>query len=202
MTRMGSELVVRTYRDADERGWVVCRLLSFLDTAYYDDVRRSKERYERPAIELVAERGGEIVGLIDVECETEPGTVCERRPGLGGMVWHLAVHPEHQRQGVATMLLREVERRARERGLERLEAWTRDDAGTRAWYEARGFEVVSSYLNVYIEVDEGLRELFPIADGIRPVRMFAHYLEDDREAVRGRFARVHENVLYERRFDR
>ena len=99
---MASELVVRAYRDADERGWVVCRLLSFLDTAFYDDVRRSKERYGNPAIELVAERDGEIVGLIDVECETEPGTVCEERPGLGGMIWHLAVHPDHQRQSVAT----------------------------------------------------------------------------------------------------
>lgn len=198
---MASELVVRAYREADERGWVVCRLLSFLDTAFYDDVRRSKERYENPAIELVAERDGEIVGLIDVECETEPGTVCEERQGLGGMIWHLAVHPDHQRHGVATALLEESERRARERGLERFEAWTRDDEGTRSWYEARGFELVYSYLNVYVELDEGLRELFPIADGIRPVRMFAHYVEDDRESIRRRFARVHENVLYERRFD-
>ena len=47
----------------------------------------------------------------------------------------------------------------------------------------------------------GLRELFPIADGIRPVRMFAHYVEDDRQSIRRRFARVHEDVLYERRFD-
>ena len=198
---MASELVVRAYREADERGWVVCRLLSFLDTAFYDDVRRSKERYENPAIELVAERDGEIVGLIDVECETESGTVCEERQGLGGMIWHLAVHPDHQRHGVATALLEESERRARERGLERFEAWTRDDEGTRSWYEARGFELVYSYLNVYVELDEGLRELFPIADGIRPVRMFAHYVEDDRESIRRRFARVHENVLYERRFD-
>ena len=57
---------------------MVCRVLSFLDSAFFDDVRRSKEHYEHASIELVAEREGEIVGLIDVECETEPGTVCER----------------------------------------------------------------------------------------------------------------------------
>jgi ribosomal protein S18 acetylase RimI-like enzyme len=195
------DTVVREYRDEDERGWVVCRVLSFLETAFYDDVRRSKEHYSRASIELVAERAGEIVGLIDVECEDEPGTVCEDRPGLGGMIWHLAVHPDHQRRGVATALLDEAARRAREAGLARLEAWTRDDAAARAWYESRGFELVSSYLHVYVELDEGLRDLFPgTTDGLRPVRVFAHYVDDRRDEIRRRFARVHEDVLYERRF--
>jgi ribosomal protein S18 acetylase RimI-like enzyme len=194
------DVVIRPYRDEDERGWVVCRALSFLDTAFFDDVRRAKERYERPAIELVAASGGEIVGLIDVECELEPGTVCEDRPGLGGMIWHLAVHPDHQRRGVATELLRVAGRRAREHGLARLEAWTRDDAAARAWYESRGFQLVHAYLHVYVELDEGLRELFPVTpDGLRPVKLFAHYLGEERDAVRERFARVHEDVLYERR---
>jgi len=196
------DLLIRPYRDEDERGWVVCRLLSFLDTDFFDDVRRAKEHYESSSIELVAERDGEIVGLIDVECETQPGTVCEHRPDLGGMIWHLAVHPDQQRRGVATALLRETERRARSHGLGRLEAWTRDDTGTRHWYESRGFELVQSYLNVYIDIDEGLRDLFPItADGLRPIRVFAHSVGNP-NAMRARFRRVHENVLYELRFAR
>ena len=199
---MDESVAIRPYSDEDERGWIVCRVLSFLDTAYYDDVRRSKERYDHHAIELVAERHGEIVGLLDAECEDEPGTICEGRPGLGAMIWHLAVHPHHQRDGIARGLLHEAERRARERGVVRFEAWTRDDATTRSWYESRGFEFVYSYLNVYVEIDDGLRDLFPVTDdGIRPVRMFAHYVGDDRDAMRERFGRVHENVLYERRFD-
>jgi GNAT superfamily N-acetyltransferase len=195
-------VVIRPYRDADERGWVVCRALSFLDTAFFDDVRPRKERYEGEAIELVAEADAQVVGLIDVECESEPGTICEDRPGLGGMIWHLAVHPDHQRRGIATALLREAEQAARARGVERLEAWTRDDDGTRRWYEVSGFELVYSYLNVYVEIEDGLRDLFPITDdGIRPVKMFAHYVGDDRETMRARFGRVHENVLYELRLD-
>jgi GNAT superfamily N-acetyltransferase len=138
-----AEVVIRPYRDEDERGWVVCRVLSFLDSAFFDDVRQVKEHYENPSIELVAELDGEIVGLLDAECEVEPGTVCEPRPGLGAMIWHLGVHPDHQRSGIATALLREAEREARERGIERLEAWTRDDDEARAWYEARGFELVA-----------------------------------------------------------
>jgi ribosomal protein S18 acetylase RimI-like enzyme len=196
---VSGDTTIRAYRDDDERGWVVCRALSFLDTAFFDDVRRSKEHYDYPAIELVAERDGVIVGLLDAECDTEPGAVCELRPGLGAMIWHLAVHPDSRRQGVATALLREAERRARERGIERLEAWTRDDAAARTWYEARGFELVHSYLHVYIELEEGLRDLFPAtADGIRPVKVFAHYVGEDRDAIYERFGRVHEDALFER----
>jgi ribosomal protein S18 acetylase RimI-like enzyme len=201
MAEMDADVLIRAYQDQDERGWVVCRVLSFLDSAFYDDVRQAKEHYERHAIELVADRGGEIVGLIDVECEELPGTVCEERPGLGGMIWHLAVHPDHQRQGVASILLREAERLAKARGLARFEAWTRDDPGSRAWYEARGFELVDSYLHVYVELDEGLRDLFPItSDQLRPVKVFAHYVGDDGDAMRGRFSRVHDDVLYELHF--
>ena len=193
-------LQVRAYEAADEAGWLRCRVLSFLGSAYFDDVRREKEHYANPAIELVAEDDGEIVGLVDVECELEPGTVCEDRPGLGGMIWHLAVHPDHQRGGVATALLREAERLAADRGIVRFEAWTRDDPHVQRWYESHGFEQVSRYLHVYIELDEGLRDLFPIAESIRPVKLFAHYLGDDPDAVKRRFARVHDCVLYEYRF--
>ena len=199
---MEDDVLIRPYRDEDERGWVVCRVLSFLDSAFFDDVRQTKEHYEHPAIELVAERDGEIVGLIDIECDDVPGAVCSDRPGLGAMIWHLAVHPEHQRPGVATALLREAEEFARARGLVRFEAWTRDDPGTQAWYESLGFELVDSYLHVYIELPEGLREQFPTtSDDLRPVKVFAHYVGENREAMRQRFSRVHDDVLYELRFD-
>jgi ribosomal protein S18 acetylase RimI-like enzyme len=191
-------VIVRAYRPADEEGWVRCRVLSFLGSAYFDDVRREKERYERPSIELVAEDHDGIVGLIDVECEQARGTVCSDRPGLGGMIWHLAVHPDRQRRGIATALLREAERLAADRGLVRLEAWTRDDEHVQAWYESQGFAPIESYLHVYVELSEGLRDLFPISEGLRPVKLFAHYTGERRDEVKQRFARVHDCVLYER----
>lgn len=110
------------------------RLLSFFDSAFFDAVEREKERYEKPAIELVGDEGGEIVGLLDLECDSDG---LYDRPGRGGMIWHLATHPDHQRRGIASMMLHEAERQARERGLVRLEAWTRDDAHVQRWYEGQ-----------------------------------------------------------------
>ena len=163
-------------------------------------MRQEKQRYSNRSIELVAEEDGEVVGLIDVECEEEPGTVLSDRPGPGGMIWHLAVHPDRQRRGIATALLAEAEQPASEQDLVRFEAWTRDDAHVQARYEARGFGQVDSYLHVYVELEEGLRDLFPVADGIRPIKLFAHYLGDSRDEVKARFDRVHDCALYERRF--
>ena len=191
---------VRAYRETDEEGWVRCRALAFLGSAFYDTVRNDKERYEGPSIELIAQTGDEVVGLIDVECERDIGTVCSERGGLGGMIWNIATHPDHQRRGIATALLQEAERLARAEELVRFEAWTRDDPHVHAWYESRGFVAVDSYLHVYVELGEGLRDLFPIAEGLRPVKLFAHYTGDQREQVRQRFARVHDCVLFERRF--
>lgn len=194
-----TDVVVRPYEDADERGWVECRVLAFLDSAYYDAVEREKERYERPSVELVAEADGRIVGLIDVELEEEPGTICEDRPGLGGMIWHLAVLPEHRRRGLARQLLTEAEAAARECDIERFEAWTRDDDWVQRWYESNGFERIYAYLHVYLD---GRSETEVVNAGLdlKPVKLFAHYTGDRPEEIRARFARVHDCVLYERRF--
>jgi ribosomal protein S18 acetylase RimI-like enzyme len=187
-------VTVRSYEPADVVGWVRCRVLSFLDSAFWDAVEREKERYPRPAIELVADDAGEIVGLLDLEVELEPSVLADR-PGRGGMIWHLAVHPDHRRQGIASALLEEAERRARERGLERLEAWTRDDAHVQRWYETHGFTLIDGYLHVYLERDD-LRRY----DGeLRLVKAFAHYTGDQPEEIRQRYARVHDDVLYEKR---
>lgn len=189
---------IRPYEPADETGWLRCRVLSFLDTAFFDAVERQKERYERPAIELVADEDGEIVGLLDLECELEPGDVLSDRTGLGGMIRHLAVRPDHQRRGIASALLAEAERRGRELGLVRFEAWTRDDAHVQAWYESHGFVKIDGYLHVYLERDEGLRELDGALGELRLVKAFAHYTGDRPDEIRARYRRVHDDVLYER----
>jgi ribosomal protein S18 acetylase RimI-like enzyme len=59
--------------------------------------------------------------------------------GLGGMIWHIAVHPDYRRKGIASRLLNEAEKVIKEKGNSRIEAWTRDDEWVQKWYVSNGF---------------------------------------------------------------
>ncbi|MGE8205340.1 GNAT family N-acetyltransferase [Heyndrickxia sp. NPDC080065] len=191
---------IRQYNPNDEKGWVHCRVLSFLDTAYYDNVLREKETYENPAIELVAVEEGHIVGLLDIEYEVKEGTVCSRGTGLGGMIWHIAVHPDFQRKGIGNQLLYEAEKISKQKGLNRLEAWTRDDAWVNKWYEKNEFQKVESYLHVYLvggqELDGAIKSQIP---KLYPVQAFAHYVGDQKDIITEKYKRVHECMCYEKK---
>ena len=192
---------IREYRKEDERGWVRCRVLSFLDTAYYDNVLKEKEKYENPSIELVAVIDGQVVGLIDIEYEVKEGTVCSRGEGLGGMIWHIAVHPDFRRRGIGNKLLLEAEKISTEKGLNRLEAWTRDDKWVNNWYETNGFDKVYSYLHVFIDGGDELNGVMNCEiSKLYPVQTFAHYVGNEQEKIRERFNRVHDCYCYEKKY--
>jgi ribosomal protein S18 acetylase RimI-like enzyme len=190
---------IKEYRPEYEQGGVRCRVLSFLDTAYFDNVLQAKEQYEHPAIELVAIQDNQVVGLIDIEYEREARTVCSRGEGLGGMIWHIAVHPDYRRRGIGNRLLNEAESIAKDKGLNRLEAWTRDDAWVQKWYITNAFAAVDSYLQVYID---GGKELTGVISSelpeLLPVQAYAHYVGKDIEAIKNKFVRVHDCVCYEK----
>lgn len=194
---------VRAYQPGDETGWLRCRVVAFLDSAYYDDVSREKERYESRAIELVAEYDDQIAGLIDVECEDEPGAICSEpadsgQAGLAGMIWHLAVHPDYRRQGIGRCLLEAAAERARVWQIRRFEAWTRDDEAANSWYRAQGFRLVQSYYHVYMDGDETHDAVQVRVTGLRLKSVFAHYLGNDEQVV-GRYKRVHTCNRYDLR---
>ncbi|TXT55440.1 MAG: GNAT family acetyltransferase [Candidatus Thorarchaeota archaeon] len=199
--KVDSSYHIREYRPEDENGWLRCRVLAFLDTSYYDDVYPKKERYDSPAIELVAESDGVIVGLIDIECEKKSGSICsptdELDEHLAGMIWHLAVHPDYRRIGIAKALLYEAIRRAREMAVERFEAWTRDDINTRKWYTSQGFDLIQSYYHVYLEPSDMKGAGIQCSiEKLKPYKIFAHYLGKDTEFLK-QFSRFHECARFD-----
>lgn len=189
---------IRSYTGADEQGWLRCRVLGLLDSAFHDDVRQEKEHYDGPAVELVAVADDQVVGLLDLELEPAPGVLHDTE-ARGGVIWHVAVHPDHRRRGIATALVERALELAREHGLEIVQAWTRDDEWVHRWYESCGFRERYSYLHVYMQPDEAREEVALRTEGLRPVLAFAHYTGDDRDEMRRRFKRVHDDVLFERR---
>ncbi|WP_405680534.1 GNAT family N-acetyltransferase [Streptomyces sp. NBC_01238] len=131
--------VIREYRPADEVSWLRCRVLSFLDTPYFDDVLTAKPETPAPGFALVATAEQETVtGIIDVSVDDELATIDT-----------VAVHPDYQHQGLGRTLLTEARARVSALGVPTLDAWTRDDPATLRWYRAMGFTESRHYLHVY-----------------------------------------------------
>jgi ribosomal protein S18 acetylase RimI-like enzyme len=173
-------------------------VLAFLDSAFFDDVRREKEHYDGPAVELVAVADDLVVGLLDLELEPAPG-VLWNTDARGGVIWHVAVHPDFRRRGIASALLGRAFQLARAARLEIVQAWTRDDAWVQAWYEACGFRKRFSYLHVYMQPHEVAGEVTMRTAELKPVLAFAHYVGGPlQDELRARFERTHDDVLYER----
>lgn len=152
---------VRNYRPEDEQGWLRCRVISFLDTSYYDDVLTEKESCENEAICLVAEEAGEIVGLLDIELEDKVASVCVAGDRKGAVIWHLAVLPEYRRKHVAASLWSEGKKLLKEKGITYCEVWTQEDKAANSWYRAEGFHNLMSHnwLRCYIRPSDADRFL-------------------------------------------
>ena len=95
--------------------------------------------YVRAALEwsgnsvLVAEAGGRIVGSLMATWD-----------GWRGNMYRLAVLPEHRRAGIATALVRDGERRLRERGARRLSAIVLvEEQGAVEFWEQAGYSFQS-----------------------------------------------------------
>ena len=168
---------LRRFVPEDEPSWLRCRALSFLGSAYYDDVRI--HRPADPQLQLVAVRGQAVIGILDVEIEGALATIDT-----------LATHPDHQQEGVASRLL-DLALTQLPSSVTTLDAWTRDDEAALAWYRRHAFVESEHYLHVYKNWDEDVPG-FACPPGLSvPVMAFCHAALEDEAEMRSRFARVH-----------
>ena len=199
-------IVIRQYKSEDEAQWVRSRLLAFLDSSYFDDIRKTKEIYEHPSLCLVAEEKGQIIGFMDVEYEGKKGDVCYLDGELGAVIWHLGVLPEYRRQGIAAKLWAAAREAISSYGIERVEVWTQDDAASNGWYESQGFLFKEAYLNAFLrgttEDDTVKKYLQPDHLGdIYGIRCFNFEAPMERKDELSKICyRLHEVRLYEYKF--
>ena len=176
---------IREYKPTDQASWLRCRVLSFLGTAYFDDVARAKPVIPAPGFELVAvDEHDTVVGIMDVTVDDGLATIDT-----------VAVHPDHQRRGIGRVLMDQTVTRTRALGPTTLDAWTRDDPDTLRWYRAMGMVDSEHYLHVYAnhytdpaEPDLAIAGRRP---GLSPKMLFLHAKLADEATLRAEFARVH-----------
>ena len=175
---MLKDLIIRSYNSSDEEGWLKCRLVSFHDSAYYDDVYTKKPIFDNPSLELVAEIDGTIIGVLDLEKDNKDGSICYCKSGSGAMVWTIAVLPDYRRFGIASQLILKVVDWGKTKDIDFIEAWTRDDKWVLDWYESVGFSRFHSYWHIYFKGDNA-KSLFESNDkDISPQSVFAHSNKD------------------------
>jgi len=177
-------LSIRPYEPRDEAEWLQCRLLSFFDTDYYDDVKIAKTPLPSGSIQLVAEQEGRVVGLIDVELGVDLATIDS-----------IAVLPDAWRHGIGRALL------DRAIGLlpghvRLLDAWTRESPAANAWYRHSGFVEEQVYLHVFR--GEGDPEFAGPAGLSSPVIAFMHAPLELEVELRATYARVYRCRRYVR----
>jgi len=180
-----AEYTFREYCSSDEPSWLRCRVLSFLTTAYFDDVAASKPLIEAPGFELVAvSAGGTVVGVMDVAVNNSVGIIDT-----------VAVHPDHRRHAIASTLLDRATRRGHALDLIALSAWTRDDPTALSWYRAMDFVESDHYLHVFADrdsdPDEPARAVERTRRGLDLRSAFLHAELADEIQLRQQFARVH-----------
>ena len=170
---MLKDLIIRPYNSSDQESWLKCRLVSFHDSAYYDDVYTKKPIFDNSSLELVAEINGKIIGILDLEKDNKDGSICYCKSGIGAMVWTISVLPEYRRFGIASKLVLKAMDWAKNKNIDFIEAWTRDDKWVIDWYKAVGFSKFHSYWHIYFKGDNAT--LFKSNDReITPQSVFAH----------------------------
>ncbi len=171
---------VRDYSPTDEQAWLRCRVLGFLNTAYFDDVLTAKPTYDGSVVELVADAAGGVVGIIDVAVAGETATIET-----------VAIHPDSARKGVGSLLLTEALRHLPP-GVQSIDAWTRDDEPANAWYQANGFRENFRYLHVYASGEREIgKAIVEARHGLNPVTGLFQAEVSEELALRRDFRRVH-----------
>jgi ribosomal protein S18 acetylase RimI-like enzyme len=126
------DLVLRSYRPGDREAlvalWSICELTRPWNNPHRDIDRKLARDGDNL---LVLEEDNQLIGSVMVGYE-----------GHRGWVNYLAVHPDHQRQGLGRLLMDEAERRLRDLGCAKVNLQVRASNETaREFYRQIGYTI-------------------------------------------------------------
>ncbi|GAA2624489.1 GNAT family N-acetyltransferase [Streptomyces vastus] len=133
-------VIVRDFRPADAEGFARVRQLALpfmlctAESIAYDVAHAHPDAHFRP---LVAEEDGELIGTAQVGIAYD-----SPQPGQGYL--NVYVHPEHERRGAGSLLVRTAEEHLAALGATKLFAFVTDAPANRAFAEKHGYRASRS----------------------------------------------------------
>ena len=130
-------------------------------------------------MQLVATDARTFIGILDIEVDGDLATIDA-----------VAVHPDHQSRGVASLLL---DRAWQElpAAVSVIDAWTREGVPALAWYRGHGFAESEHYLYVHKACEDPDAGWASPAHLSAPVTAFCHARLEDEADLRERFSRFY-----------
>lgn len=156
-----TELIICSYQKEFEKSWVYCRSLAYTFSQFQDQITSFKETYPleefgyEGTIEIVALHNNEVIGLMDVGIfnnERNEFYPYVKENLKGAYIECLAVHPDHQRKGIAKELFQHMINELKQHSLDYLAIFTRNDQNANSLYKKLGAKLVAKNYRVLGEL--------------------------------------------------
>ncbi len=158
---MVDEITVRDYQDSDHDQWMRVHAIILMMSHAWNYSIQERPEYERDSIKLVALAGEKLIGVMDIEVEDEPGTVCMLKESRGGYVIEFGRLPEYRGRRVGSALMDAAKKRLVAKGVHRMEFWTQDRDAER-FYRRYGLREINRHYRFRFkpppEIDQMLKD--------------------------------------------
>ncbi len=132
-----------------ETSWIYTKALSHLFSPFFDDMSREKEVMNldvyQDQIDLIAVEDKHVLGLLTINIFHKDISQSYRYHPAEKVAYfeNLAVHPDHQNQGIASQLFKVAEEMLQAKQVDALAIFTRDGDAANHLYKKWGAELVA-----------------------------------------------------------
>jgi len=155
---MSNEITIRPYAPEDEVAWLRCHAVIMTISHAWNYAIQERPAYAgHTSTRLVACLDDAIVGLTDVQYETEVGEFCFVRDSLGGYVLEFGRLPEYGGLGIGGKLIEATRDDAKAKGFHRLEYWSQDRNAQR-FYRRYGMKEIGRHYRFRFKAPKALAD--------------------------------------------
>ena len=152
------ELKIRDYEDGDQQEWVIVHAIILSTSHAWNYTIQQRPVYENDSVKLVALDGEKLVGLMDVEIESQPGKLCLMKDSIGGYVLEIGRLPEYAGHNIGRVFIEEAKKRLIAKDVHRMEFWTQDESAQR-YYEHLGMKEINRHYRFRIKPSRKIKEM-------------------------------------------